>query len=107
MQNVFNCGVINYNKEMSLYVHIPFCVSKCTYCNFCSFANKNEFMEQYVSKLIEEIENKANEFKDYEIFSVYIGGGTPSVLPLGSITKIMNHYTVHRKLMSLCSIILQ
>lgn len=89
MQDVFKCGVINYNKGMSLYVHIPFCVSKCTYCSFCSFANKSEFMQQYVTKLIDEIETKSKEFAGYEISSVYIGGGTPSILPLGSITQII------------------
>ena len=88
--DIKKCGVKPYNNEMSLYIHIPFCISKCTYCNFCSFADKNKFIPQYTDALCTEIELKAQEFGNYLIKSIYIGGGTPSVLPLGSITKILD-----------------
>ncbi len=84
------CGVKPYKNEMSLYIHIPFCVSKCTYCNFCSFAGKQDYIPQYVQALCTEIEQKAQEFGYMLITSIYIGGGTPSFLPLGYITKILD-----------------
>lgn len=82
--------VKEYEKVMSLYIHIPFCVSKCSYCNFCSFPKKEEFHISYVKKLCEELCLKAEEFKNYKISSIYIGGGTPSVLPAKEITKILD-----------------
>ncbi|MFV0504137.1 MAG: radical SAM family heme chaperone HemW [Lachnospirales bacterium] len=68
---------------MEIYVHIPFCLKKCFYCDFTSFKIKNE--EIYVNSLVEEIKNKmvANE-----ITSVFIGGGTPTVLSPILLEKI-------------------
>ncbi|OGI03304.1 MAG: hypothetical protein A2104_01505 [Candidatus Melainabacteria bacterium GWF2_32_7] len=62
-----------------LYIHVPFCKSKCHYCNFISFANKNEFIEPYFVALKQEI---AFYFTDCEqrLETIYIGGGTPSVV---------------------------
>ncbi len=70
-----------------IYIHIPFCSSKCLYCDFNSFSNmENEFLS-YIDKLVYEIEN--TEIED-EIDSIFIGGGTPTVLPLKSIAKIVD-----------------
>lgn len=65
---------------MELYVHLPFCVRKCRYCDFTSFASGRERMEEYVSLLLREAELTREENGDPEITTVYIGGGTPSVL---------------------------
>ncbi len=67
-----------------LYIHIPFCVKKCEYCDFVSFANCDGKFEGYVDALINEMEN----YKGTEIDTVFIGGGTPSVLPPYLISKI-------------------
>jgi len=74
-------------KEIGLYIHIPFCKSKCYYCDFVSFANKEQVVEDYIQAVIKEIEN-ANLSK-YNINTVYIGGGTPSLINSIHIGKIL------------------
>ena len=74
-------------KDIGLYIHIPFCKSKCYYCDFVSFANKEQVVEDYIQAVIKEIEN-ANLSK-YNINTVYIGGGTPSLINSIYIGKIL------------------
>ena len=64
--------------ELGVYVHIPFCVRKCYYCDFVSYSNKFEMQDEYIKKLIEEIEDNKELLKNNEITTIYIGGGTPS-----------------------------
>lgn len=68
------------NKEMMLYIHIPFCKCKCNYCDFLSFALDSSYHEAYVKALINEIEYKAKNYSDRLITSIFIGGGTPSLI---------------------------
>lgn len=75
-------------KNIGLYIHIPFCMSKCYYCDFVSFANKNELIESYVNAVIKEI--KHADLSRYNISTVYIGGGTPSIIDSKYIVKILN-----------------
>ncbi len=63
----------------NLYIHIPFCISKCHYCDFVSFTGKDEFIEPYFAALKKEIEFYAAKYNK-EIETIYIGGGTPSVV---------------------------
>jgi oxygen-independent coproporphyrinogen-3 oxidase len=63
-------------KMKSLYIHIPFCKQKCLYCDFNSFADKDKLIDDYIKKLIEEIES--NNIKKLD--TIYIGGGTPSYI---------------------------
>ena len=67
-------------KELSIYVHVPFCSSKCYYCGFCSFSNPNFSHEDYFKSLLNEIKLKSHIFKEYIVKTIYIGGGTPSVV---------------------------
>ena len=70
-----------------LYIHIPFCVSKCFYCNFVSFKTSAALQKQYIKELCAEIKNKKNLIKPK---TLYIGGGTPSILTpqlLGELFK--------------------
>ena len=60
-----------------LYIHIPFCVSKCFYCNFVSFKTPKKLQEKYIKELCAEIKNKKNLITPK---TLYIGGGTPSIL---------------------------
>lgn len=76
-------------EKIGIYVHIPFCVSKCKYCNFVSFTNKENFIPEYLKALVKEIELKSKEVKNI-IDTIYIGGGTPSCLPNGAISTILN-----------------
>lgn len=73
-------------KEISLYIHIPFCKQKCFYCDFPSFAGKEGFREEYIDALIKELKDKC---KDYLIKTIFIGGGTPSYLGIGEIKKLL------------------
>jgi len=75
---------------MELYIHIPFCVRKCNYCDFVSFAGCEDQYDRYIDALIREIRQKAAAFPDRRIISVYIGGGTPSVLNTGQITRLVH-----------------
>ena len=75
-------------KELGIYVHIPFCKQKCSYCDFISYCDKNDLIEKYISTLKQEIKNiSANE---YEISTIYIGGGTPSYIESKYIGEILN-----------------
>lgn len=79
-------------KKIGVYIHIPFCLSKCRYCDFYSIPTNccdNSLINDYIISLIKQIKNSALGFKNYEIDTIYIGGGTPSLLPSGAITTIM------------------
>ena len=67
-------------KKLSVYVHIPFCVKKCDYCDFLSAPADEDTKTKYVDRLLEEIEKEAENYREYEVVSVFFGGGTPSVL---------------------------
>ena len=72
-----------------IYIHIPFCVSKCRYCDFVSFPCDVDTKKQYVNALIKEMTIAAKEMPDRQYSSVFIGGGTPSTLEVGEIARIM------------------
>lgn len=76
-------------NELGIYIHIPFCMQKCLYCDFVSFPNKLELQEKYVNKLIEEIEHEKELFKQYKVTTIYIGGGTPSTIESKYIRQIL------------------
>ena len=63
-----------------IYVHIPFCKSKCRYCDFASFPDKICFAESYMACVYREMAMRKDDLKDYEFDTLYIGGGTPSVV---------------------------
>ncbi|QUI23877.1 oxygen-independent coproporphyrinogen III oxidase [Vallitalea pronyensis] len=76
-------------KALSLYVHIPFCKSKCHYCDFLSFERHEGDRGRYVDALVGEIEAYGACTKDYEVKSVFIGGGTPSILVSKDLKRIL------------------
>lgn len=63
-----------------IYVHIPFCKAKCRYCDFASFPDKITFAESYMACVYREMALRKDDLKDYEFDTLYIGGGTPSVV---------------------------
>ena len=73
---------------LELYVHIPFCVRKCQYCDFLSGPSDEETKNRYIEALLREI-HAAEYAEDYEIVSVFIGGGTPSALKAEAIASVM------------------
>lgn len=77
-------------KKLGLYIHIPFCRSKCLYCDFCSFPNRNEqTMRLYTDRLCGELAKASARCADYMVDTVYFGGGTPTLLPIEQLTRIL------------------
>lgn len=76
-------------KDIGIYIHIPFCVKKCGYCDFVSYCDKSNLIEKYIEKLKEEIQSNLNN-KEYKIKTIYIGGGTPSSIYSKHIVDILN-----------------
>jgi len=70
-----------------IYVHIPFCHSKCAYCDFYSVANRRR-VDGYVAALVKEHDARMQELRGEEISTIYFGGGTPSILPPDAFTRI-------------------
>lgn len=77
-------------KRLGVYIHIPFCASKCSYCDFYSLSGCDHMMPDYQDALIDHIEESAQSLKSYEVDSVYFGGGTPSFYGADRIVEIFN-----------------
>lgn len=77
-------------KPLALYIHIPFCRSKCIYCDFASFPNREGCWPEYLDALREELHSWRDVLKDYEVATLFIGGGTPSILPGSAIARILD-----------------
>lgn len=93
-------------KNLGIYVHIPFCIKKCDYCDFISYCDKTEYIEKYIESIKKEINNTVGalsirntnkkyqtaplENSDYQITTIYIGGGTPSSIDSKYIVDILN-----------------
>ena len=72
---------IEDNNTLSIYVHIPFCNSKCAYCSFVSMVASEDDKKKYFADLLNEIRLKSKKYRsNYTVASIYIGGGTPSCL---------------------------
>lgn len=87
------------NKDtMGMYIHIPFCVKKCIYCDFLSKPAQAQVIDEYVSALLNEIKVSATEFKNKMVKTIFFGGGTPSILKEKQTADIMemvySHYNV-------------
>lgn len=77
-------------KSLGVYIHIPFCVRKCNYCDFLSAPATKEQIAVYVSALKREIESEAVQYRDYEVTTVFLGGGTPSLLEAQQVTEVLD-----------------
>lgn len=81
-------------RELSLYLHIPFCARKCRYCDFLSWPAAEREQREYLELLLLEIEKQSFFYKDYDVASVFVGGGTPSLLAADAINILfekLNH----------------
>lgn len=76
-------------RELELYIHIPFCVKKCAYCDFLSGPADDATKENYVAALVNEIKSYAEFAKEYRVSTIFIGGGTPSILEESQMEQIM------------------
>lgn len=80
-------------RELSIYIHIPFCVRKCLYCDFLSFPVSDVLtstkVKSYVNLLKREITESAAKYRGHQVISIFWGGGTPSILPAAEVADIM------------------
>lgn len=76
-------------KNLGIYIHIPFCKKKCDYCDFISFSGIEEKAENYTKALIQDIKNSSMTAKDFEIDTIYFGGGTPSYIESNFVVEIL------------------
>jgi len=84
-----------HQKTLSLYVHIPFCVKKCAYCDFLSMPADKSVRDKYVQMLLKEIENEAVFYHDYVVETVFFGGGTPTILEAKQLVEILESLRTH------------
>lgn len=82
-------------KKLEIYVHIPFCAKKCAYCDFLSFPGNMRMRREYTDKLLEEIRIQSSFVREYQVDTIFLGGGTPSVLDVSDITAIMGALKEH------------
>lgn len=82
-------------KKLEIYVHIPFCAKKCAYCDFLSFPGNMRMRREYTDKLLEEIRIQSSFVREYQVDTIFLGGGTPSVLDVTDIIAIMGALKEH------------
>lgn len=75
--------------KIGLYIHIPFCQQKCLYCDFPSHANLSHLYQPYITALCQEISGWGGVLSGNSIDTIYIGGGTPTIISAGSLTQIL------------------
>lgn len=80
-------------KPLGLYIHIPFCRRKCYYCNFVSFPDCEALLGDYIGALTAEARLYSDYLKDHTIDTLFIGGGTPSLLSPSQIEKLISGLT--------------
>lgn len=76
-------------KSISIYIHIPFCVKKCQYCDFLSAPADSRAQEVYLRALKQEIREQAARYREYEVQTVFIGGGTPTAVPCEKLCEVL------------------
>ena len=76
-------------KKLAIYIHIPYCVRKCLYCDFLSAPASDETKEQYVQALCREIREERKSYVNYKIETIFLGGGTPSLLSGEQLDRIL------------------
>ena len=77
-------------RPLGLYLHFPFCVRKCRYCDFLSFPSDEAGREIYLKRLKEEIKARGAAYQDYNIETLFIGGGTPSLMTGQQLTELLD-----------------
>ena len=89
------------SNSISIYIHIPFCKSKCIYCDFVSFPNCEKFFDTYLEKVKQEIDYHASKLKNRNVKTIFIGGGTPSLLGgediFNLVTFVLQKFSVSKQ----------
>lgn len=88
---MFNPQLLTSLPPLSLYIHIPWCIQKCPYCDFNSHKVKTSLDEQaYINSLLTDLENELPYFWGRQVETIFIGGGTPSIFQAASIDKLLS-----------------
>ncbi|OIN83025.1 radical SAM family heme chaperone HemW [Francisella sp. TX07-6608] len=97
------------NKQIGIYIHFPWCVRKCPYCDFNSHPIKDDsyLSEQYYQKLIADFDTHLDDLQAREVISIFIGGGTPSLFKAEYLDKVLQHITKNAKISINCEITLE
>ncbi len=78
-------------KSFGIYIHIPYCIQRCLYCDFATYEQSQIFPPQeYIQLLVEEMRQKSNYFTAQDVDTIYFGGGTPSLVPPELIARVLN-----------------
>lgn len=80
---------ISTAMEIGVYIHIPFCIKKCYYCNFYSIKHQKDLIKPYIKALLDEIASRGCELRQHYVKSIYFGGGTPTILETSQINAIL------------------
>ncbi|MED7819909.1 MULTISPECIES: radical SAM family heme chaperone HemW [unclassified Francisella] len=101
--------MFNIQTQISIYIHFPWCVRKCPYCDFNSHAIKDDLFlsEQYYKQLIIDFNNHLEDLQDREVISIFIGGGTPSLFKPEYLNKVLDHINKNARLSNNCEITLE
>ncbi len=81
-------------QKLELYFHIPFCVKKCLYCDFLSAPSDKETQNAYMQALLWEVQMRSEEYREYVVDTIFIGGGTPSIVDVAWIERLL--WVVHQ-----------
>ena len=92
------------HAPMGIYIHIPFCSHICPYCDFTTYAGKESLIPRYVDALARDLASQAETVRDREIVSVFIGGGTPSLLDGEQMRRVLDACRTHYRLTDDCEI---
>ena len=76
-------------RALSVYIHIPFCIRKCLYCDFLSAPATDEMRARYLKCLSSEIERESHKYCAYKVRTVFVGGGTPSLLSGNEMKQLL------------------
>lgn len=77
-------------NKLGIYIHIPFCERRCKYCDFTSSIFNQDRMKDYVEHLLLEIKNNEELLKNYIVDTIFIGGGTPSLLSAEDLRRLLD-----------------
>ncbi len=88
--------------QIGLYIHIPFCSQKCYYCDFPSYPGMEGYWSAYTDALVSELVLKAEEYNVPDVATIFIGGGTPSLIPSEHISRILEAVYKHYKVSPHC-----
>ena len=83
-----------FGDIMSIYIHIPFCMSICTYCDFCKIIYNKKYINSYLDMLEKEIKER---YKGEKVKTIFIGGGTPSSLDIDELKRLLDIVNIFKR----------